>query len=625
MSFVSTTGWQVAPASANKLRTSYLKGFLDISGSESAAALRVRNNNNIELFDGSDVPKFQINAAEYVVRDDKDSGNALATLTIPVTKLSYLTGLNTNIQGQFDAISNGESVSNNLKAVNSNVSGNLEVGNRLFVGGDAEFRRDVMVGANLNVRGNAIIDQNAYINKSLFVKGDATIDGRLYVIGDVSMSDDLYVQKKLQVMQDVSLNGGLSLAGNAVVNGKLTVTHLVIGNNADDASGSGFLINTPLQATSTLALTGAATMASTLGVTGKITGSNGLEISSGAATMASTLDVTGKITGLAALEITGATTLSSTLAVTGVTTLGNTLAVTGASTLSSTLAVTGASTLSSTLDVTGASTMASTLGVTGKITGSNALEITGATTLGSTLGVTGKITGSNDLEVAGNAVLSSRLSVAQAATFSDKMSVALDASFGADLQIATKLRVGNDTNSVYINGPNYIGSAFANSISVKSGDLDITPGSANNSVHIRGGLFVDGSVNFMGDFIKTDTKVQFTDQIEVSNSGTGPALKVTQTGANPVASFSDSTGITMLMDDAGKLGVGAVGGNWNVVSNKPTAELDVHGAAKISTTFDVTGAATLGNTLAVTGASTFTGVATFVNGIVLGGSFVDQW
>jgi len=620
MSFASST-WQAAPTSANKLRTSYLKGFLDISGSD-AAALRVRNNNNIELFDGSDAPKFQINAENYVVPDA--SAPSAAPLSIPVNKLSYLNGLHTNIQGQFDAISNGESVSNNLKAVNSNVSGNLEVGNRLFVGGDAEFRQDVMVGANLNVRGNAIIDQNAYINKSLFVKGDATIDGRLYVLGDVSMSDDLFVQKKLQVMQDVSLNGSLSLAGNAVVNGKLTVTHLVIDNNSHDASGSGFLIKTPLQATSTLALTGAATMASTLGVTGKITGSNGLEIT-GATTLNSTLSATGKITGSDALEITGATTLHSTLGVDAKITAGADLQVAGNTVLSSQLSVAQAATLSSTLAVTGASTMASTLGVTGKITGSDALEITGATTLGSTLGVTGKITGSNDLEVAGNAVLSSKLSVAQAATFSDKMSVALDASFGADLQIANKLRVGNDTNSVYINGPNYIGSAFANSISVKSGDLDITPGSANNSVHIRGGLYVDGSVNFLGDFIKTDTKVQLTDQIEVSNSGTGPALKITQTGANPVASFSDSTGITMLMDDMGKLGVGAVGGNWNVVSNKPTAELDVHGAAKISTTFDVTGAATLGNTLAVTGASTFTGVATFVNGIVLGGAFVDQW
>jgi hypothetical protein len=386
------------------------------------------------------------------------------------------------------------------------------------------------------------------------------------------------------------------------------------------------LINTPLQATSTLALTGAATMASTLGVSGKITGSNGLEISSGAATMASTLDVTGKITGSNGLEISsGAATMASTLGVTGKITGSAALDISGATALRSTLDVSGAATLASTLAVTGASTFASTLAATGKITGSAALEITGATTLSSTLDVTGKITGLNDLAVAGNTVLSSKLSVTQDATFSDKMSVVSDASFGADLQIATKLRVGNDTNSVYINGPNYIGSAFANSISVKSGDLDIAPGSANNSVHIRGGLFVDGSVNFMGDFIKTDTKVQFTDQIEVSNSGTGPALKVTQTGANPVASFSDSTGITMLMDNLGKLGVGAVGGNWDVVNNKPTAELDVHGAAKISTTFDVTGAVTLGNTLAVTGASTFTGVATFQNGIVLGGSFVDQW
>jgi predicted acyltransferase (DUF342 family) len=622
MSFASST-WQAAPTTANKLRTSYLKGFLDISGTD-AAALRVRNNNNIEFFDGSDVPKFQINAENYVV-PDASAPNGPA-LSIPVNKLSYLTGLTTNIQGQFDAISNGTSVSNNLKAVNSNVSGNLEVGNRLFVGGDAEFRQDVMVGANLNVRGNAIIDQNAYINKSLFVKGDATIDGRLYVLGDVSMSDDLFVQKKLQVMQDVSLNGSLSLAGNAVVNGKLTVTHLVIDNNSHDASGSGFLIKTPLQATSTLALTGAATMASTLGVTGKITGSNGLEISSGAATMASTLDVTGKITGSNGLEISsGAATMASTLDVTGKITGSAALDITGATALRSTLDVSGASTLASTLAVTGASTFASTLAATGKITGSAALEITGATTLSSTLDVTGKITGLNDLAVAGNTVLSSKLSVAQAATFSDKMSVVSDASFGADLQIATKLRVGNDTNSVYINGPNYEGSAFANSISVKSGDLDIAPGSANNSVHIRGGLFVDGSVNFLGDFIKTDTKVQITDQIEVSNSGTGPALKVTQTGANPVASFSDSTGITMLMDNLGKLGVGAVGGNWDVVNNKPTAELDVHGAAKISTTLDVTGAATLASTLAVTGASTFTGVATFQNGIVLGGSFVDQW
>jgi predicted acyltransferase (DUF342 family) len=601
MSF-SSSSWQSAPTQANKLRTSYLKGFLDISGSD-AAGLRVRNNNAIELFNSSDAPKFQMNATEYTV---PDAGNAALSITVPIEKLSYLYGLNTNIQGKFDAISNGESVSNNLATVNANVSGNLEIGNQLIVGGEAEFRRNVIIGGNLNVAGNVIIDGNEYVNKSLFVKGDATIDGRLYVLGDVSMSDDLYVKKKLHVGQDSVFDN------NLLVSGKLTVTELIIGNNVDDASASGFQINQKITATAGLDLTGSADLHNVLNVDGKITGTGGLDIT-GATTMSSTLDASGKITG------------SSGLAITGTTDLNNALNVTGATTLSSTLGVTGKITGAAALELTGAATMHSTLGVDGKITGSAALELTGAATMHSTLGVDGKITGSDELEVAKAATFSDVMSVAKKATFSDKMSVAMDASFGADLQIANKLRVGNDSASVYINGPNYIGSAFANSISVKAGDLDIAPGSANNSVHIRGGLYVDGSVNFLGDFIKTDTKVQVTDQIEVTNSGTGPALKITQTGANPVASFSDSTGIAFLMDDAGKMGIGSVGGNWNVVSNKPTAELDVHGAAKISTTLNVTGAASLADTLAVTGASTFTGVATFQNGIVLGQTFVDQW
>lgn len=601
MSF-SSSSWQSTPTQANKLRTSYLKGFLDISGSD-AAGLRVRNNNAIELFNSYDAPKFQMNATQYMV---PDAGNAALTVTVPIEKLSYLYGLNTNIQGKFDAISNGESVSNNLSTVNASVRGNLEIGNQLVVGGVAEFRRNVIIGGNLYVAGNTIIDGNEYINKSLFVKGDATIDGRLYVLGDVSMSDDLYVMKKLHVGQDSVFDT------NLLVQGKLTVTQLVIGNNVDDASASGFQINQKITATAGIDLTGSAHLHSALNVDGKITGTDGLDIT-GATTMSSTLVASGKINGSSGLAIAGTTDLSSALNVIGATTLSSTLDVTGKITGAAALAVTGAATLKSTLDVSG------------NITGSAALDLTGAATMHSTLGVDGKITGSDELAVAKAAAFADVMSVAKAATFSDKMSVAMDASFGADLQIATKLRVGNNTASVYINGPNYDGSAFANSISVKSGDLDIAPGSANNSVHIRGGLYVDGSVNFLGDFIKTDTKVQVTDQIEVTNSGTGPALKITQTGANPVASFSDSNGIAFLMDNVGKMGIGAVGGSWDVVSNKPTAELDVHGAAKISTTIDVTGAATFANTLAVTGTSTFTDVVTFLNGIVLGETFVDQW
>lgn len=96
------------------------------------------------------------------------------------------------------------------------------------------------------------------------------------------------------------------------------------------------------------------------------------------------------------LAVTGAATLSSTLAsgaltVTGNETVSGTLGVTGAATLSSTVAtgaltVTGNETVSGTLGVTGATslssaTVSSTLGVTGAATLASTLAVTGATTL----------------------------------------------------------------------------------------------------------------------------------------------------------------------------------------------------------------------------------------------------
>ena len=87
------------------------------------------------------------------------------------------------------------------------------------------------------------------------------------------------------------------------------------------------------------------------------------------------------------LTLGGAATLSSTLAVTGASTL------TGNVSCSGTLGVTGAATLSSTLAVTGASTL------TGNVTASGTLGVTGATTLSSTLGVTGLITATGGMNI----------------------------------------------------------------------------------------------------------------------------------------------------------------------------------------------------------------------------------
>lgn len=56
---------------------------------------------------------------------------------------------------------------------------------------------------------------------------------------------------------------------------------------------------------------------------------------------------------------------------------------------------------------------------------------------------------------------------------------------------------------------------------------------------ISGNLIVNGSLSVVGDFIVTNTDVQVTQQVQITNSGTGPALIVTQSGANDIATFND--------------------------------------------------------------------------------------
>ena len=627
MPIFSPASWpSTAPTDANKLRTSYLKGFLDISGT-SDAGLRVRNNKAIELFDESDAPKFQINATSFIIGDADNVG---ANLTVPINKLSYLSGLHTNVQNQFNSILGGSTIAESSKAQNAEINGNLKVGNQLVVSGNAYFQSNVNIAGSFRVGGDAFIDGNETIGKSLIVDGNISVLGNSYLLGDVSMSHCLYVQKCLNVIQDVSFNSYLSVAGNtkiggdAVIVGKLTVSELIIGNNADDATGSGFLITTPLTATNTLNVSELATL------------NNGLSVTAGTTTLADQLTVSSN-----GIDVTGASTIRNKLTVSS-----GGMAVTGASSVAGKLTVstggmdvTGTSTLSDKLtvssngiDVTGASSVAGKLTVT-----SGGMAVTnGNTTLADKL-----IVQSNGIESTGASIVHGTMTVDNAATFSNKMSVAMDASFGATLHAVGIIRSGDATKSVFINGPHHNSSQYDNCISVLNGDLDIVPGE-NGNVNIRGGLSVDGPVNFLGDFIKTDVKVTVSEQFEVKANAMVPAAIVQQKGSGPIATFYDKDeNMSIYVDRSGKVGIGAVGANKFNTTYPPNAELEVRGHSKISESLLVLGSSSFAaisssgnanfngpvyvgdNTHAIT--ADFYGVTTFHNTVVLGSNFVDQW
>jgi hypothetical protein len=71
------------------------------------------------------------------------------------------------------------------------------------------------------------------------------------------------------------------------------------------------------------------------------------------------------------------------------------------------------------------------------------------------------------------------------------------------------------------------------------------------------GTFTASNLSILGDYTILNTTTSNTEQIIITNAGTGPALKVTQTGAFPIAEFyDDGQAIALKVADGGNVGIG---------------------------------------------------------------------
>ena len=144
-----------------------------------------------------------------------------------------------------------------------------------------------------------------------------------------------------------------------------------------------------------------------------------------------------------------------------------------------------------------------------------------------------------------------------------------------------------DTNNL----PRWNGSGFVNSI-VKQ--------TAAGNVNIAGGTTISGNLSVTGDFTCIETTISTTSALSVTNTGTGPALFVCQTGSQPIAHFIDQDGGDIVFADDGKLGIGTF-----APSEKLTLVGDLSGIGNstITGTSNVFGLATLGGGITATLAS----------------------
>ena len=537
MSLVTNTRWFDNSMNANKLRQSYLKGFLDISG----GAIQLRSDNSMNFYSGeSTTPKFSIGANGLTIIDDSS-----AAQVVDISSVIALKGLTTNIQSYINNSQNGTGSSNfnQVAASDVNTAGNVFIGKTLIVGGDASFQQNVGIGGNLNVGGNVTVQGDAYVNKALIVGGNCTIDGTLTVLGDVSMNQfhlsgstisaagDVSMNNRLFVNLDSSMNGKLavgldaSFGNNVEVSGQLKCSSLIIGDDSGASNaitfGQKFIVNNDVSLNGRLFVAFDASMDSKLNV--------GQEAN-----------------------------------------FGSTLYAVGAATLGSTLAVTGAATLSSTLNASG-----------------NA-------TLGAKLSVASDASLNGNVTVFSDAAIGGKLSAVGDASFNAYMKVGGDASFGSNLTVNNRVTA----SEMYVTDTLVIGAHETAALTITqvgddaiinsaNGNIHLNPSVAGTNVgivHIKNGLTVDGSINFTGNFIRTDTNVKFTTQIDVSNQGTGPALIAEQTGINDVALFKYG-GATAL-----KI---VTGGNVAIGKNVANSMLDVSGNVNADGSLTVSGNVTV--------------------------------
>jgi predicted acyltransferase (DUF342 family) len=477
---------------------------------------------------------------------------------------------------------------------NVDIAGVLRVGQLVIGSGGATDNSGMSISQKLILFQDISVNTSASIGTTLNVGGVSTLSDNLITLADVSANSRLFVGsdasfgRKFAVVGDTSLNSNLTVGGLTVLTGRATALADISANarlfvGSDASFGGKFLavgdtsLNSNLTVGGVTVLTGRATALADISANARLfVGSDasfgGKFLAVGDTSLNSKLTVggvtvlTGQATALADISANARLFVGSDAS------FGGKLFVTSDASLNSKLSV------GDTLSVNNLSTLRGGLTV-GDSPNTPATKLYGSLTVGDS------DYGANPYS---STTLNGKLYVGQDVSLNGKLFVAGDSSFNGNLQIANdKSLIARALNiydlsvnhtlqatNLFINGPQYNGTSHDNAISTMVGDINIIPASASNSVHIRGDLIVDGSINFMGLFQQNNTVINVTEALDISNNGTTSTLNVTQNGSKPIARFNDVYGTVVYIDYTGKVGIG--GSSWSE-TNLPHAELDVSG------------------------------------------------
>jgi UDP-3-O-[3-hydroxymyristoyl] glucosamine N-acyltransferase len=581
--------WFDQSANANKLRQSYLKGFLDISG----GGVLIRSDNSLNFYTTADGvnSKFAMDATNFKVINPANAstknstvGSAGAAVNVATQKLAYIADLSENVQSALNYFYTfASNTTTGLASSSANIAGSATIGGKLYVMGDSFFNSNVDVNGNLKVGGDAIIDAQ------LYVKGDSYLQGRLFVTEDASFHSNVYVeglviaQNALVALTDASLNNRLYVAKDASLNSKLWVNQATTLNDTLYVKEAA-TFNNKISVVSDSSFTNSVTIGETLYVKKLVIGESGAT-DAGSFSVDQLISAKGGIDVSNGLRATGDSLFHNKLHIIGDVSMDAALHIGGASTMDSSLYVTGATTLKSSLTATdGAITLGKAATATA-LHGIVAIAQDATDTLA--LGYTGKLaTFSGAVGIAQDASMEGKLFVSADASMNSKLSVQGDVSLNSKLGVMGNAKIDGKitTGSIVINDSAY---SSPNSIRTTAGNLVLA--SAGEEVLIPQNLKISGNLIVDGTTTTLNTIVNVTEAFDVSNNGSRTALNVEQYNSSfTIAEFGYGGAATNVF---------TVGANNSVGINKLTTEssqgrgfdyaLDVSGSVGISDTLKV--------------------------------------
>jgi len=95
------------------------------------------------------------------------------------------------------------------------------------------------------------------------------------------------------------------------------------------------------------------------------------------------------------------------------------------------------------------------------------------------------------------------------------------------------------------------------SIYLKSdGFVGIGNDAPSHKLHVTGDARIEGNLTINGTTTIVDTDVSTTEQLLITNDGTGPAIVANQTGTQPVVDFQDDGTSAFYIKNGGNVGIG---------------------------------------------------------------------